>query len=272
MDNGQTIFRSRLTQNFTTLPNDFLRDSRLSFKARGLAAMVLTNSEDWVVTKEWATEQGQEGREAVNSAFKELQDLGYLTLEKKTESGRFVYLWTFYDTPGHGAPPAAPGNPLAGNRERETASGNPAASIKTITEEQSKKGEGAAAPDPAPPQSTAPKAQAAREPVASALPPEALYWNANCGALPKVAAWNPSRQRHLEARRRDKFWADNFKGVVLLVVKSDFLTGKNDRGWRADFMWLVERPDALAKVMEGKYRNKAAAPVRRSYASANANL
>lgn len=124
--------------------------------------------------------------------------------------------------------------------ETKDGEGNP---IKGIQQRESN---GAGAPDP----------------IAKSLPPEAEYWNANCGRLPKVAAWSPARQRHLTARRNDKFWVDNFKGAVLLVQKMPFLMGQNDRGWRADFSWIIERPDSVAKIVEGKYRetNGAAGP------------
>lgn len=90
----------------------------------------------------------------------------------------------------------------------------------------------------------------------ASLPLEAVFWNANCGCLPKVAAWSNKRQKFLSQRRKDKFWVDNYKGAILLAAKSTFLTGGNDRGWKADFSWLIERPDAVLGIIEGKYGNK----------------
>jgi hypothetical protein len=62
--------------NFTRVPNTLLRDSRLSFKARGILVMILSHGK-WDATNEWIQSQGLEGREAIRSAVKELIQHGY---------------------------------------------------------------------------------------------------------------------------------------------------------------------------------------------------
>ncbi len=113
--------------------------------------------------------------------------------------------------------------------------------------------EGADAPPPA----GQPTGKPVEPPVEeeAKLPPEAVFWNSNCGALPKVLSCSGSRLDSLRARRKDKFWVDNFKGAVLLASKSKFCLGDNDRGWRADFSFIVKR-ESVVKIMEGKYANK----------------
>lgn len=44
--------------------------------------------------------------------------------------------------------------------------------------------------------------------------------------------------------------------VLLKASKSDFLLGKNDRGWKMDFDWVIANDTNWVKVMEGKYDNK----------------
>jgi hypothetical protein len=49
--------------------------------------------------------------------------------------------------------------------------------------------------------------------------------------------------------------------VIDRIAKSDFCRGKNDRGWIADFDWLIKpdsakSPATFAKVLEGKYDNR----------------
>lgn len=85
------------------------------------------------------------------------------------------------------------------------------------------------------------------------LPSEAVFWNDHCGDLPKVQAFSKSRKQHLNARRKDPFWVANYKKAIGLILQSDFCMGKNDRNWRASFDWLIERPDSVVKVVEGKY-------------------
>lgn len=92
------------------------------------------------------------------------------------------------------------------------------------------------------------------------LPVEAEFWNANRGKLSKVLDCGSSRKAHLAARRQDSFWVANYEQAVKKVVASKFCNGDNDHQWKADFAWLIERPDAVAKVMEGKYDNKPETP------------
>jgi hypothetical protein len=98
----KTIFKSVLTKDFTTLPNETLRDSRLTFKARGLLAMVLSNVNEWVVTAEWLESQADEGRDAIRGALKELKRFGYAKFQRFSDNGTKKFTgcrWTFYDFP-----------------------------------------------------------------------------------------------------------------------------------------------------------------------------
>lgn len=38
------------------------------------------------------------------------------------------------------------------------------------------------------------------------------------------------------------------------INQSDFLRGKNDRGWQIDFDWLM-KPNNFIKVLENKYKS-----------------
>jgi hypothetical protein len=96
----KNIFRSVLTANFTTLPNAMLRDRSLSFKARGMLAMILTNAEQWEVHQGWIVEQGTEGREAIAGAMREAEAAGYAAFSEIRDGGRFLRcVWTFHDAP-----------------------------------------------------------------------------------------------------------------------------------------------------------------------------
>lgn len=85
------------------------------------------------------------------------------------------------------------------------------------------------------------------------LPPEAEYWNRYAGNLPKVLTFNNKRLQQLYARRKDPFWVENLEQAIIKLSTNPFCNGDNDRGWLATFDWLIERTDAVAKVMEGKY-------------------
>jgi hypothetical protein len=263
---NQTVFRSKLTTNFTVLPNKMLRDKRLSFKARGLLSLVLTNTGDWKITKGWIGEQTDEGegREAVTGALEELKRFGYVTFEQvRTAGGFFDNIWSFYDTDGHflkGQPTtgnrkrsAVSGQPSPVNRLRSTAAGNPSPleeqgkeepDKEELKEEESGERNGANAPDVA---SSKPETKMIAKAVVG-------YWNTKT-ELPSVKAVPSGRQRHLEARLKDSFWEENWKEAIDRIAASDFCLGKNDRKWRATFDFLL-KPETVTKTMEGQYDNR----------------
>lgn len=75
--------------SFTQIPNDWLRDSRLTLKARGLLALLLSHSEGWSLTIKSLTYQNPEGSHAIREAIYELEELGYLSREQENEGGKF---------------------------------------------------------------------------------------------------------------------------------------------------------------------------------------
>jgi len=84
--------------HFTQIPNNWLRDSRLSFKARGLIALVMSHSQGWSLIVNSLAEQNQEGKDAIRSAINELEHYGYLTRSQLNEAGRFgESIWITHD-------------------------------------------------------------------------------------------------------------------------------------------------------------------------------
>ena len=73
-----------------------------------------------------------------------------------------------------------------------------------------------------------------------------------CG-LPQASTMSKDRQRKIIARLRD-YGLDGWAKALANVEKSSFLTGKNDRGWRANLDWLVG-PEKFGKVHDGSYGN-----------------
>ena len=47
-----------------------------------------------------------------------------------------------------------------------------------------------------------------------------------------------------------------FEECFKKVQASDFCKGENERGWQADFDWLIKNDNNMVKVLEGKYDNK----------------
>lgn len=114
--------RSAHPRFFTTLGNGLLRDSRLSFCARGVLGYLLSLPDGQSADIRTLADRAPEGRERVAAALRELERFGYLRRTKKrTPQGRIYTEVDVYDTP-HGLSPQAephagvpgPGAPLAG--------------------------------------------------------------------------------------------------------------------------------------------------------------
>jgi hypothetical protein len=74
-----------------------------------------------------------------------------------------------------------------------------------------------------------------------------------CPSLPRVRVMHETRKRNLRSLL-NKTTTDQLFEVFQLVSQSDFLTGVNDRGWKADFDWII-KPQNFYKILEGKYSN-----------------
>ena len=83
-------------------------------------------------------------------------------------------------------------------------------------------------------------------------------YNEMCKELPKVTELTAARESAMRSRFRaieEKSPGQIFSTFGELfehVQKSSFLRGKNERGWRANFDWLMN-PQNFAKVMGGTY-------------------
>lgn len=72
--------------------------------------------------------------------------------------------------------------------------------------------------------------------------------------IPKLRTIAGVRRKHILARCRE-FGKEALVEMVKKAARSDFLNGKNQKGWIADFSWLI-LPNNFPKVIEGNYDNK----------------
>lgn len=74
------------SNHITILDQELVRDSRLSWKARGIFAYLWSQSESWDFNEIEVTKHSTDGRDALRSGLKELEDAGYL--DRKRERDR----------------------------------------------------------------------------------------------------------------------------------------------------------------------------------------
>ncbi len=89
---------------FTQVSNSVLRNPDLSFKAKGLLCLLLSNETGkWVSYQESIERMSQEGPDAIRTGLKELEKAGYLLrihyVEPKTKRRRGSF-WAYTDYPG----------------------------------------------------------------------------------------------------------------------------------------------------------------------------
>lgn len=75
--------------------------------------------------------------------------------------------------------------------------------------------------------------------------------------LPRVAVLSDKRKRSIKARWKEELLSDleAWENYFNYVANTPFLNGSNDRGWTADFDFLI-KPETPIKCQEGKYTNE----------------
>lgn len=78
-------------------------------------------------------------------------------------------------------------------------------------------------------------------------------WNelAEAKGLAKVVRVTDSRRKQIQARLKE-YEPDDWSKALTAIYKSKFLCGENDRGWKADFDFLLQ-PKSFVKLVEGAY-------------------
>lgn len=90
----------RPESGFVQIRNEVARDSRLSFKARGILLEILSRPDNWETSADALAASGPDGRTAVLSGLRELREAGYLTtVRQRLEDGTFNTVSTVFDTP-----------------------------------------------------------------------------------------------------------------------------------------------------------------------------
>lgn len=86
-------------------------------------------------------------------------------------------------------------------------------------------------------------------------------WNltAEAARLPKVQHLTEARSRATAKRLAECGGIEGWQAALAKVAASPFLCGDNDRGWRANFDFMI-RQSSFTKIMEGGYNGHARKP------------
>ena len=113
----------RQPNGFTVIRDDVLRDERLSYRARGILAVILSRPDNWRTDAISLCRGATEGREAVRSALRELEEAGYIVRQRlQDERGRWRSVALVHEVPQ----PTQETLPMASNQDGFPTPGNPA--------------------------------------------------------------------------------------------------------------------------------------------------
>ena len=76
-------------------------------------------------------------------------------------------------------------------------------------------------------------------------------YNQTCSNLPQIQKLTEKRERAIDNFLKE-FTTEQFEQICKIANSSEFLTGKNNRAWKADFDFLI-KTDKATSVLEGKY-------------------
>lgn len=270
-----SITRSRLTfeDHYTQLPNQWARDGRLTLKARGLLAQLLSHRAGWRVTVASLVAANPEGRDAIRGAIAELEEHGYLTRSQAVddESGRFggveyVLADPWADSPTSGNPSTA--GPAETDHHRrsepmsdyptsgEPTSGNPPHKNTIPTEHHETEHH----------ENTIGDADAVRDDVLAVCDAVADHVEVVTGKRPSVGArWHQQARLMLDADGRSvdevralmawvtasSFWSPNILSVPKLREKWPTLIGQAQRDSSSRGGWAAQEMQRAAAFAAG---------------------
>ncbi len=89
---SETVFkRANKTRDYTVINNTFIRDTGLSWKAKGVMTYLLSLPDNWEIRLSEVKNHATDGKDSLYSAVKELKEKGYLVyIKERNEKGGFT--------------------------------------------------------------------------------------------------------------------------------------------------------------------------------------
>ncbi len=263
--------------NFTQIKNELLHNPAISYKAKGLLCLLLSNqSGKWTSYQQTLQRFSREGSDAIRSGLKELEAAGYLLrlryVDCTTKQLRGAF-WAYTDTAWEFVMNTQLQFLTDNNLEVQ---GKPGEELKSYIENQKKLLDFPQLENPIlgnpilgnqsliilKDNNTKIKEDIIRQNSEKetsqnkSMRDRVLQlYNKYCPSLPKILKLTPKREKAINARLRDHSIRD-IKRAFQMAEASDFLAGRikttAHENWRCDFDWLLNENN-LVKVLEGKY-------------------
>ena len=94
------IVKNKKKSNYTVTDNKVIKDTRMSWKAKGILVYMLSLPVDWEVHIKEIIKHATNGESSFRSGLEELKELGYIHYNKtKDDKGHFKHIYTVYEKP-----------------------------------------------------------------------------------------------------------------------------------------------------------------------------
>ena len=94
------IIRVKKEANYVVIDKTFLNDKRLSWKAKGILAFMLSKPDDWIFYLDELVKHSTDGKSSFRSGFNELKKNGYIKrIQQRQEDGTFEWETIVYERP-----------------------------------------------------------------------------------------------------------------------------------------------------------------------------
>lgn len=232
------IFRVNKTSDYVVMSNRHFREKNMSLKAKGLLSEMLSLPDDWDYSIAGLAAINKESVTSIKSALAELQDFGYLIIEKfypdKSSSGRIEYVYNVYEYPQ---------NQVGDNQpiEKQEVENQPLEnqSVENRMQYNNKK-------------QNINNKNINKQNIKDRVEEFKSLFNVICVSLPEVRLLTKARVAHIKTllstlEKAGLTTIDYLKKVE----SSDFLSGRSGK-WRATFDWIIN-PSNSVKIIEGNY-------------------
>lgn len=234
-----SVTRVHKTKDYTVMSNYHFKDKELSLKAKGLLSLMLSLPENWDYSIEGLATLSNDGRTAVKTALQELEKNNYLHRQRVYENGKIADMeYHIFESPKDCKTYKEKLNVENLHEEKLYVENN---DNKILKKSNTKK------------INTNNKLFDTKEKSKPKGIQEVVdLYNEICVSLPKVIKPTEKRRKGIQALIKKGYTINDFREAFELAEQSDFLTGKNDRGWKANFDFFL-REDKFVKILEGDY-------------------
>lgn len=129
-----SIIRVHKTKNFTVMSNHHFKEKAMSLKAKGLLSLMLSLPDDWNYSIAGLVRLSKDGKDGVMSALAELEQFGYLTRLRTTNSkGQFSGVeYNIFEEPQRDIPSAETQNAEEQDAAKTNAENQPQLNTKEL--------------------------------------------------------------------------------------------------------------------------------------------